>query len=74
MKKIENGNFHHTLLSALSCVLLMAVAGGICSLDSLVFSILIMIFCVYSLDPLDDVIYIKENRKDIPIMPPDLAL
>ena len=29
MKKIENGNFHHTLVSALSCVLLMAVAGGI---------------------------------------------
>ena len=29
MKKIENGNFHHTLMSALSCVLLMAVAGGI---------------------------------------------
>ena len=40
MKKIENGNFHHTLVSALSCVLLMAVAGDIseriCSLDSLV--------------------------------------
>ena len=39
MKKIENGNFHHTLVSALSCVLLMAVAGvlvSICSLDSLV--------------------------------------
>ena len=29
MKKIENGNFHHTLVSTLSCVLLMAVAGGI---------------------------------------------
>ena len=29
MKKIENGNFHHTLMSALSFVLLMAVAGGI---------------------------------------------
>ena len=40
MKKIENGNFRHTLLSALSCVLLMALAGvlvSICSLDSLVF-------------------------------------
>ena len=39
MKKIENGNFHHTLMSALSCVLLMAMAGvlvSICSLDSLV--------------------------------------
>ena len=40
MKKIENGNFHHTLVSALSCVLLMVVAGGICSLDSLVLSCL----------------------------------
>ena len=29
MKNIENGHFHHTLVSALSCVLLMAVAGGI---------------------------------------------
>ena len=29
MKKIENGNFHHTLVFALSCVLLMAVAGAI---------------------------------------------
>ena len=43
MKKIENGSFHHTLVSTLSCVLLMAVAGGggvlvsICSLDSLFF-------------------------------------
>ena len=39
MKRIENGNFHHTLVSALSCVLLMAVAGVLvskCSLDSLV--------------------------------------
>ena len=29
MKNIENGHFHHTLVFALSCVLLMAVAGGI---------------------------------------------
>ena len=27
MKNIENGHFHHTLLSTLSCVLLMAVGG-----------------------------------------------
>ena len=43
MKKIKNGNFHHTLVSALSWVLMMAVARGIlvsiCSLDSLVQSI-----------------------------------
>ena len=29
MKKIENSNLYHTLVSTLSCVLLMAVAGGI---------------------------------------------
>ena len=29
MKNIEIGHFHHTLVSALSCVLLMAVAGSI---------------------------------------------
>ena len=29
MKNIENGHFHHTLMSDLSCALLMAVAGGI---------------------------------------------
>ena len=29
MKNIENAYFHHTLVSAVSCVLLMAVAGGI---------------------------------------------
>ena len=29
MKNIENGHFHHTLVSTMSCVLLMAVAGGI---------------------------------------------
>ena len=43
MKKIGNGNFHHTLVSALSCVLLVAVAGvlvSICSLDSLVWVVL----------------------------------
>ena len=28
MKKSENGNFHHTLVSALSYIFLMAVAGG----------------------------------------------
>ena len=38
MKNIENGHFHHTLFSALICVLVMAVAGvlvGTCSLDKL---------------------------------------
>ena len=48
MKNIENGHFLHTLLSALSCVLLMAVARGIiCSLDSLVF-ISQVLSCLFS--------------------------
>ena len=53
MKNIKNGHFHHTLVSALSCVLMMAVAGGrggggvlvsICSLDSLV-SVAFVVLC-----------------------------
>ena len=37
MKNIENGHCHHTLVCALSCVLLMAVAAGISEhIDSLV--------------------------------------
>ena len=43
MNNIENGHFHHTVMPALSCVSMMAVAGvlvSICSLDSLVKHIL----------------------------------
>ena len=46
MQNIETGLFQHTLVSALSCVLLMAVAGvlvSICSFDSLVESVSVLL-------------------------------
>ena len=38
------------------------------------FFILILVCRVYSLEPPRTYVHVKENRKDIPILPPDLAL